>query len=166
MTRRFTQGMAGVSGNFSDRKAFRDDDLIGTQKHTFCWGLDIGIREFAEIRNVYATKFGVFQNQTGKLQVARHLKEIPPEVIFERIKSFIISVAQKAATCDLDGPVKLAATPAKTRCWLWHFVRELQDVGSRADAADAKRKRTMRPPAIFSGLETVGRSAERMELEL
>lgn len=93
-----------------------DDYLIGMQKQTFCWWIENGTYAFAAINGAYSTKYGVFKNRAGELQVAPHLKKISPEVVFERIKTFIVSVAQKAAARDLDGLVKLAATPAKTRC--------------------------------------------------
>ena len=126
---KFTTADAWRKASLEEWRAFRkafpieklsemtlDDYLIGMQKQTFCWWLENGTGAFVSINGAYSTKYGVFKNRAGKLQVAPHLKKISPEVVFERIKSFIVSVAQKAAARDLDGLIKLAATPPKTRC--------------------------------------------------
>lgn len=126
---KFTSADAWRDASLEEWRAFRkafpieklsemtlDDYLIGMQKQTFCWWIESGTGAFAAINGAYSTKYGVFRNRTGNLQVAPHLKKIAPEVVFERLKSFIVLVAQKAAARDLDGLVKLAATPAKTRC--------------------------------------------------
>lgn len=109
--------------------------IIGTGEQTFCWWLEIGTGQYAAINGVYSDKYGVFQGgKPATLKVAHYLKGFTPEKVFERVKPFIIEVAAKAATGDLNGLVELATKPAKERCItpmvLWKIAELYQPIDS------------------------------------
>lgn len=111
-----------------------EDYIIGTGSKTFCWGLEIGTSTFAAINSTSYDKYGVYQNEAGSLQVARHLNNFAPEKVFEQVKTSIVAVAKKASTRDLDGLIELEAKPAQERCImpivLWKIAGLYQPIDS------------------------------------
>ncbi len=111
--------------------------IIGTRKQTFCWWLEYGTKQYADITGGYSDKYGVFQEvDSVNLTVAYNLKgkEYSSEKVFERVKPFIIEVAEKAAAGDLNGLIGLATKPAEERCIqpmvLWKIAELYQPVDS------------------------------------